>query len=45
MAVVVQKKSEDAKRPAKVDPKSKMKLKDNVVSMIEKKKKNDDTKR
>ncbi len=42
-AVVVQEKSEDTKRPAKVDPKSKMKLKDNVVSMIEKKK-NDDTK-
>jgi len=43
-AVVVQEKSEDTKRPAKVDPKSKMKLKDDVVSMIEKKKKNDDTK-
>jgi hypothetical protein len=43
MAVVVQKKSDDAKRPAKVDPKSKMKLKDNVISMVDKK--NDDTKR
>lgn len=41
MAVVVQKKSDDVKRPAKIDPKSKMKLKDNVVSMIEKKKNND----
>lgn len=43
MAVVVQK-SDDAKRPAKVDPKSRMKLKDNVISMIDKKKKDDKSK-
>ncbi|HZL40047.1 MAG TPA: hypothetical protein VFC45_07175 [Pseudolabrys sp.] len=45
MAVTVMKKSDDATRPAKVDPKSKMKLRDNVVALIETKKKNDDTKR
>jgi len=42
MAVVIPKKSEEAKRPPKVDPKSKMKLKDNVISLIEKKSNNDE---
>lgn len=44
MTVVVPKKTEDTGRPAKVDPKSKMKLKDNVISMLDKKKNDDKNK-
>jgi hypothetical protein len=43
--VTVPKKTEDAARPAKVDPKTKMKLRDDVQQLIDKaKKKNDDDK-
>jgi hypothetical protein len=45
--VTVQKKTEDAARPAKVDPKTKMKLRDDVQKLLDDKakKKNDDDNR
>ena len=38
------KKSDDTKRPGKVDPKTKMKLRDDVQQLIDKNKKNEDKK-
>jgi hypothetical protein len=44
LVVTIEKKSEDLQRPAKVDPKTKMKLRDDVQALIDKKKFDESTK-
>jgi len=44
MVAAVPKKSDDTKRSGKVDPKTKMKLRDDVQQLIDKNKKNEDKK-
>jgi len=45
LVVTIEKKSEDPRRPAAVDPRSKMKLRDEVQALIEQKKKDEDGKK